>query len=205
MRVIIADPNDLYRAGVKSVLAGRAWAEVVGEAGDEEALVDLLEATRPDMVLLDPGIANGSDSETVAQVRRLVPDARVVVVTDATNGHIRRIVQSGADGCLLKAAGAEELTAALRLIADGHQYVQAALVGLLLGGGSSDGRSARLSAQHVEILRLVSRGLKNKQVAREFGMSMTSLKSHLRLIYAHLDVSSRVEAAAAAVRLGIVQ
>lgn len=203
-RVLIADPNEVYRAGVRSVLSDRGWAEVVGEAGDEADLVELLEATQPDIVVMDPGIEAGDDGEAIARVRRLAPEAKVVAVTGSINGHLKALIQSGADGCLLKAAGSEELAVAVQLVAEGRHYIQADLVGPMLAAEPPDGRSLQLSSQHLEILRSVSRGRKNKQIARDLGMSMTALKSQLRLIYARFEVSSRVEAVAAAVRLGIL-
>jgi DNA-binding NarL/FixJ family response regulator len=203
-RVLIADPNEVYRAGVKAVLADREWVEVVGEVGDEEELASVFEATRPDMVVIDPGIAADGDDEVIARVRCLDPDVKVVAVTGSPNGQIKRIIQSGANGCLLKGAGSDELAAALRLVAEGRHYIQADLVGPMLAGEAPDGGPIRLSSQQLEILRLVSRGLKNKQIARNLGISLTALKTHLRLIYARFDASNRVEAVAAAIRLGIV-
>lgn len=203
-RVVIADPNEVYRAGVKSILANAEWATVVGETSNEEELLDLLRTATPDLVIMDPGIAIDADVDIIGRVRSLLPSVRVVVVTPTPQVTTRAIIQSGADGCLLKAAAPEELAAALRLVADGRSYIQADLVGRLLSGTSTDRGSSRLSARDLDILRLVAGGHKNKQVAREFGMSLTSLKSQLRLIYAQLDVSNRVEAVAAAVRLGIV-
>ena len=206
IRMIIADPNEVYRLGVKS-LAGLEWTAVVGEAVDEEGLEELLAAIPVDMVLLDPGIARASDDrfQIIERIRALAPDVAVVVVTDAPHAHIRSAIELGANACLTKTAGGEELAAALRLVANGRHYIQAELLGPLLNGAAFDGRLPGLSRQQLTILRLVSRGLKNKQIASEFGMSVTTVKSHLRLIYSQLAVSTRAEAAAAAVRLGIVQ
>jgi DNA-binding NarL/FixJ family response regulator len=205
--LIIADPNEVYRMGVKSLLAGLDWVGVIDEAVDEGGLAELLTTARADLVLLDPGVARSMDDDihVIERVRALAPDVKIVIVTDAPHAHIRTAIELGANGCLTKAAGGEELAAALRLVADGRHYIQGELLGPLLNGTSHDGRSRGLSTQQLTILRLLSRGLKNKQIASEFGMSVTTVKSHLRLIYSQLAVSNRAEAAAAAVRLGIVQ
>ena len=207
MRIIIADPNEVYRLGVKSLLADLDWATVVGETVDEEGLEHLLETTRADLVLLDLDIDRSSDNgiHVIECIRALGPDVGVVVVTDAPHGDIRRAIELGADACLLKTAGGEELAAALQMVANGRHYLQAELIGPLLNGAPHDGASPGLSGQQLTMLQLVSRGLKNKQIASEFNISMTTVKSHLRVIYSRLAVSNRAEAAAAAVRLGIIE
>ncbi len=206
VRLIIADPNELYRIGVKSLLADLDWATIVGEAVDVQALEQLLQSARADLVLLDPSTVRASDDDihVIERVRALAPNVGVVVVTDAPHVSMRRAIELGANACLTKMAGGEELAAALRLVASGRHYIQADLIAPLLNGASHDGLSRTLSPQQLTILQLVSRGLKNKQIASEFGMSVTTVKSHLRLIYSLLAVSNRAEAAAAAVRLGIV-
>lgn len=204
--LIIADPNEVYRIGVKSLLADLDWAAVVGEAVDEQGLLQLLESARPDLVLLDPSVAEQSDPniQIIERVRALAPDVKVVVVADVPETHIRRAIELGADACLAKAAGSQELAAALHLVANGRHYIQAELLGSLLDGGAADGPPPSLSTQQLTILQLLARGSRNNQIAREIGMSATTVKSHLRLIYSLLSVSSRAEAAAAAVRLGMV-
>lgn len=203
VRLIIADPNEVFRIGVKSLLADLEWAAVVGEAVDEQGLAELLQSARADLVLLDPSIVQASnhDIQVIERIRALVPSIDVVVVTDAPHALIRRAIELGAAACLTKTARGEELAAALRLVANGGNYVQAELIAPLLNGAPHENPS--LSTQQLMILQFVSRGLKNKQIASEFGMSVTTVKSHLRLIYSLLAVSSRAEAAAAAVRLGI--
>ena len=203
MRLIIADPNEVYRIGVKSLLADLDWATIAGEAVNEQELAELLRSGRADLVLLDPSIVPASDHDiqVIERIRALAPSIGVVVVTDAPHARIRRAIELGAAACLTKTAGGEELATALRLVTNGGNYVQAELIAPLLNGAPHE--SPSLSTQQLTILQLVSRGLKNKQIASEFGMSMTTVKSHLRLIYSLLAVSSRAEAAAAAVRLGI--
>jgi DNA-binding NarL/FixJ family response regulator len=205
--MVIADANDVYRMGVKSLVSDLDCAGVVGEAVDMEGLERLLEAIRVDLVLLDPGIAPSLDDDVsvIERVRVLAPGVRVVVVTDAPVAHIRRAIELGANACLTKTAAAEELAAALRLAANGRSYIQPELIAPLLDGASHAGPPPALSRLQLTILQLVARGLKNKQIASESGMSVTTVKSHLRLIYSLLAVSNRVEAAAAAVRLGLVQ
>jgi DNA-binding NarL/FixJ family response regulator len=206
VRIVLADPNEVYRIGVKSLLADLGWATVAGETLDQQGLEELLERVEADMVLMDLSVApaGSHDIHVIARVRALAPDVAVIVVTDAPHSDIRRAMELGADACLTKTAGREELAAALRLVANGRHYIQAELITPMLTDASGDGLSPAFSVQQLNILQLLSRGLRNKQIAQEFGISVTTVKSHLRLIYSLLAVSSRAEAAAAAVRLGIV-
>jgi DNA-binding NarL/FixJ family response regulator len=206
VRLIIADPSEVYRIGVKSLLAHLDWVTVVGETVGEQGLEELLETARADLVLLEPSIAQTKDDEVrvIERVRALAPDVGLVVVINASHATMRRAIELGANACLTKTAGGEELAAALRLAANGRHYIQAELISPLLNGAPHTGLSPALSTQQLTILQLVSRGLKNEQIANEFGMSVTTVKSHLRLIYSLLAVSNRAQAAAAAVRLGIV-
>jgi DNA-binding NarL/FixJ family response regulator len=207
VRLIVADPNEIYRIGVRSLLDSLDWVAVIGEAADEPGLTALLRTAGADLVLLDPRIArsNGDEAHVIERVRALAPDVRVVVVTDASREQIVTSIELGASGCVIRAADGEEVVAALQLVAQGRHYIQPDLIGPLLNRRPPNRQSAGLSAQQLGMLRLVSRGLKNRELASAFDVSLTTVKSQLRLIYAHLGVSSRAEAAAAAVRLEIVE
>jgi DNA-binding NarL/FixJ family response regulator len=206
MRLIIADGQEVYREGVKSLLADCDWVEVVGEADDGAALLKLMESVTADVALVDIGISDGPSLQVVEGLREVAPEVRVVIVTVADD-HVREAIELGVDAYLLKSAAAHELTAALRLVADGHHYIQAELVNTLRDPSAalSDRLWHRRSPQQQRILQLVTQGMKNKQIARQLGISETTVKSQLRVIYSHLEASSRVEAVAAALRLGIVE
>jgi len=208
VRLIIADDQQVYREGVKSLLADFEWVDIVGEAADGVALLELLESVAANAVLLDPGISDGSGTQIVERIRELVPELRVVIVTGPLDhAHVRAAIEAGADGYLLRTIGSYELVTALRMVADGHHYIQADLIDALVdpSATSLDRFRDRTSPQQVRILQLVTQGLKNKQIARDLGISETTLKSQLRVLYSQLDASSRAEAVAAALRLGIVE
>ena len=128
----------------------------------------------------------------------------IVVVTSAPVEQFRRAIELGADACLTKTAEAHELAAALRLVASGRQYIQADLAASLLNGASPTEQVPNFSTSQVTMLALVSQGKSNEQIAGALDMSVTTLKSHLRLIYSHLAASNRAEAVASAMRLRII-
>ena len=207
MRLILADDQQVYREGVKSLLADNEWVDIVGEADDDVALLELLASVAANAVLLDPGISAGAGIQIVERMRDLVPDLRVVIITRLDDhAHVKKAIESGADGYLLRTIDSYELATALRMVADGHHYIQAELVNTLVDppATSLDRLRERPLPQQLRILQLVTQGLKNKQIATDLGISETTVKSQLRVIYSHLEASSRAEAVAAALRLGIV-
>jgi len=208
VRLIIADNQEVYREGVKSLLADLEWVTVVGEADDDVALLELLEQVATHVVLLDPGISDRPGLQVVERVHELAPEVRMVIVTAVQDhAHVRKAIEFGADGYLLKSASSHELVTALRMVADGHQHLQGELVNSLVDrSATSPGRPRpQLSSQHLRILQLVAEGSKNKQIASELDIGETTVKSQLRMVYSLLDVSSRVEAVVRAVRLGLVE
>lgn len=205
VRLTIADIHVLCREGVKSVLGGFDWVKIVGEAADEAGLFALLDRTPTDAVLLDPGVSRGSHLDTVERIRELAPEVRVIVMaTLAEHEQIRGAIELGAHAYVLKTATPDELATALRMVAEGRNYIQGDLVTTLTHPPSGSSNRPRLSRRHVRILQLVSDGLNNRQLATELDTSETSIKSQLRVIYSQLDASTRVEAVAAAFRLGII-
>ncbi len=206
VRLAIADVHMLCREGVKSVLGGLEWVTVVGEAADEAALFDLLDSTPADAVLLDPGISRGSDLDAVERILALGPEIRVIIMaTLAEHKHIRDAIELGAQAYVLKTATSDELATALRMVADGRNYIQGDLVGTLAQPPATASNGPRLSRHHLRFLELVSEGLSNRQLANTLDTSETSIKSQLRVIYSQLGASSRVEAVAVALRLGIIE
>ncbi len=207
MRLIVAHNQELYRKGVKAALADSTWVDVVGEAGDDVALFETLDQAAADTVLLELGTFPGTSLQVVGQLRELAAEVRLVIVA-ALDDHalVREAIELGADGCLLKSVTAHELVTALRVVAENRHYIQVELVNAVvdLSRKSVTREHHGLSPDQLRILQLVADGLKNKQVATELGVSETTVKSNLRVIYSKLDASSRAHAVAAAMRLGIV-
>jgi DNA-binding NarL/FixJ family response regulator len=205
MRLIVADEQELFREGVKGVLSQHDWVDVVGEAGDADALSDLLHRVTTDAVVLDLGISDGVDIDVVTQVRSTIPGVMVVALIspDHVDGRVRKTLELGCQGCLLKNTSSEELVAALRTVSEGHHYIQGQLIPRLVD--SENQRRDRLSPQHLTVLQYLAEGVGNREIATVVGVSETTLKSQLRLIYSELGVTSRVEAVATGLREGMIK
>lgn len=222
IRVVIAEDQEMVRAGFRMVLDAEEDVTVVGVAGTGEEAVDAVDRLSPDVVLMDirmPGM-NGLDATAVITAR---PDApRVVVVTTFdTDEYLRTALRAGASGFLLKDAGPRLLVEAVRAAADGDALVSPAITVRLLGAlaadgsdgsGSADAGSAarpdgephELSDREVEVAVAIAHGRTNDEIAADLFVSVSTVKTHARSISVKLGVRNRVEIAAWAWRQRLV-
>lgn len=209
MRVVIADDHRIVREGIGLMLADTDDVEIVGEAEDGAALLALLEETLVDVVLLDVRMPGLSGLEVLERLADIAPDTKVVVLSMHDEpGYVARAIELGASGYLLKNTSREELIRALRLVAAGGSYLQGELAGALVDriSGRAEGASITpLSPRAMDVLRLLALGYENKQIARELGISIATVKTHLKALYSQLEVSGRAEAVAVALRLGLIE
>ncbi|HEX6301029.1 MAG TPA: response regulator transcription factor [Acidimicrobiia bacterium] len=207
IRLVIADTQEVFREGLKSVLGDIEWITVVGEADDEPGLLDQLQFLDADMILVDLAISGTTDPHVIQRLRNMADHLFVIVITAGhESDRLRKALQLGADGFLLRETDSVTFLDALRKVADGHHYIQSELAARLVGLSvpSSKPVGERLSGRQLRVLQLLTRGSGNRQIAREMGISETTVKSELRFIYAELEAASRAEAAAIALRIGLV-
>lgn len=207
MRVVIADDHRIFRDGLRPLLAD-AGIEVIGEAQDGAALLQLLDADAPDVVLLDLSMPGMSGLDALAELRRIAPRTRVVVLTMHDEpGFVRRAVELGASGYLLKNAGREELLRALTHVASGEAYLQGEITASLFQqiSGDEPTRPFALSPREREVLQLAAGGLENKEIAAALGLSEATVKGYLKSAFERLGAHSRAEAVAIGLRLGILE
>jgi two-component system NarL family response regulator len=213
IRVLLADPHALFRRGVRLVLEEEPDIEVVGEAGEGldavERIVDLV----PDLVLMDVRMPGVSGIEATRRVRELVPSVKVAILTvSESDDDLFAAVRAGATGYLLKEVSIEELPDAVRAVARGHSLISPSMASRLLGEFNAlsrrveeqSGNAPRLSDRELEVLRLVARGLSNKDIAAELVIAENTVKNHVRNILEKLQLRSRMEAAMYAVREKLV-
>ncbi|MEN1974246.1 response regulator transcription factor [Cellulomonas olei] len=195
VRVVLADDHHLVRTGLAGLVDAAPDLEVVGQAADGAAAVELVAELAPDVVLMDlsmPG-TDGVAATREALARR--PGTRVVVLTSFSDQErVAAALEAGAVGYLLKDCEPAELLAAVRAAARGYAPLDPRVAGALLP--SATPRPAdRLSARERDVLRLLARGLANKQIARELGIAERTVKVHVGHVFRALEVQDRTSAA----------
>jgi DNA-binding NarL/FixJ family response regulator len=197
VRVVIVDDHRLFRAGVRSEL-GRE-VEIVGEAGSVEDAVPLIKETDPDVVLLDVHLPDGGGQGVIAAVAPERPGVHFLAlsVSDAPEDVIA-VIRAGARGYVTKSISGEELTDAVRRIAEGDAVFSPRLAGFVLDAFrtdelGSDAELDQLTAREREVLQLIARGYRYKEIAARLHLSVKTIESHVSAVLRKLQLSSRHE------------
>jgi two-component system NarL family response regulator len=201
IRVLIADDHLIFRLGLKSLLNNEMDISVVGEATTGAQTVDKFNDLQPDVVVLDLRMPDGGGMRALAGIRQARRDAKVLVLSSYGNEEeVYQAVQAGASGYVLKDVGRDELTGAIRRVFAGKGWIQSCIQPIL--AEREDGHE--LTPRELEVLRLLVRGLTNREIAKVLGNSENTVRNHTIRIFAKLYVSDRAEAVSAALQRGIV-
>ena len=202
LRVLIADDHVTVTAGLASIIGLQSDMMVVAEAANGREAVDQWRKHRPDLALLDLRMPLLDGVGAINEIRLEDASARVIVLTTFdTDNEIFRAVKAGARGYVLKDARREELLDCIRRVSRGEICIPRLLLEKLAVGVSSE----PLTGRERDVLALLARGKSNKEIGANLYISETTVKAHLRSIFAKLNVLSRTEAIAAASRRGLVQ
>ena len=208
VRVLVVDDQELFRRGLTMLLAAETGIEVVGEAGDGDEGATLAESVAPDVVLLDIRMPKRSGLEACSTIKQSVPSAKIIMLTVSDEeADLYEAVKSGASGYLLKDSSIEEVSQAVRVVADGQSLISPSMAVKLIDEFKQMSRperespgGLRLTDRELEVLRLVARGLNNREVAKQLFISENTVKNHVRNILEKLQLHSRMEAVMYAVR-----
>jgi DNA-binding NarL/FixJ family response regulator len=207
IRVLIVDGQSVIRAGLHHLLETSADIEVVGDAADGVQAVSETLELGPQVVLLDAQLPNGESLEALRQIKQLNLDARVLLLTTQDREEVLyETLRAGADGYIFKESAVEELTLAIRTVARGEVHIQPQIAGKLLSRiGKPEPGPEALTARELEVLQLLARGLRNKEIAARLYVSERTVNFHLAHIYQKLNVSGRTEALSKAINQGLVK
>ena len=202
IRLLIVDDHPAFRAGLVALLADEGDLQVVDECGDGQTAVELYRRHRPDVALMDLRLPGLSGVEAILAIRQEFPDARVIVLTtfDADED-IYRAIQSGAKSYLLKDMSKVEIVGAIRAVHAGQDALPEGVAERL----AERRRRQELTSREVEVLQLLVKGRSNKEIASDLSLAEDTVKSHLKTLFAKLEVRDRTAAAIRAIRLGIVR
>jgi NarL family two-component system response regulator LiaR len=199
----------VVREGLRTFLDLQDGLEVVGEAEDGQEAVREAERLRPDVILMDLVMPKLDGVGAMRALRQRLPDARVIVLTSfADDEKLLPAIQAGAAGYLLKNVQPKELARAVRAAHAGEALldplVAARLVEAIAQPSPADSPPERLTPREREVLELIGRGLSNKRIALELGVSEKTVKTHVGHVLAKLGVSDRTQAALYAIRAGFI-
>ena len=202
IRVLIADDHVTVREGLAAIIHRQPDMTVVAEADTGESAVNLWRSQRPDVTLLDLRMPILDGVGAIEQIRAEDPLARIVVLTTFdTDNEISQAIRAGARGYILKDAQREELLNTIRRVHAGETCIPPALVAKLAAGMCSEA----LTGRELEVLTLLAQGQGNRDIGGSLSISEATVKTHLRSIFAKLNVLSRTEAIAVATRRGLVR
>jgi DNA-binding NarL/FixJ family response regulator len=210
IRVLIADDQALFRRGLFVVLGTEELIEVIAEAENGEEAVTRATELAPDVVLMDVRMPKLSGIEATRQIRELLPATKILILTVSDDQEdLFEAVKAGANGYLLKEISVEEVAEAIRAVMKGQSLIPPSMASKLLNEFTSLARRAAqqeqiptpvLTTRELEVLRLVAKGMSNKDVAEELFISENTVKNHVRNILEKLHLHSRMEAVMYAVR-----
>jgi DNA-binding NarL/FixJ family response regulator len=209
--VLLADDHVLFRQALRHLVEMEQDIAVVAEASDGALALKLVELHRPDVVLLDISMPTMDGIIATAKLRELYPDIGIIILTMfAEDSHIIRAIRAGANGYLLKNSESGRVMEAIRSVARGQSILEPQLVSKLLDEFRrlSDNRGptnvAGLTDRELELLRLVARGLSNKEIASTLELAESTVKNRLSILFEKLEVKDRTQAAIYAMSHGLV-
>ncbi len=213
VRVVIADDHELYRRGMGVVVELDGSARIVGEASNGDEAVAVCARLRPDVVLMDVRMPGVGGIDACRRIGIECPETRILMLTMSDDeSDLFEAIKAGASGYLLKDLPGEEVAEAIRKVHDGQAIIPPGMAATLLrefgrlsrDSGPSASPDTRLTEREVEVLRLVARGLANREIADSLVISENTVKNHVRNILEKLHLHSRVEAAVYAHRQRLI-
>ena len=197
IRIVIADDHKLMRMGLVSLFSVQRDMTVVGEADDGESAVNLVRTLKPDIVIMDLMMPNMSGADATARIISFAPKTGIIILSSfSDSADMARAIASGARGAQAKEAPTDALVDAVRSVASGGTAISPEIDQLI----KEDPPPTTLTEKQADILKSAARGLSNKDIAKQFGISPVSVKKHMSAIFLKLGAATRAEASAIALR-----
>jgi DNA-binding NarL/FixJ family response regulator len=217
IRVLIVDDHALFRRGLQMVLAEEVGIEVVGEASDGAEAVEKAGQALPDVVLMDIRMPRRSGIEACRAMKELSPSVKIVMLTISDEEEdLFEAIRAGASGYLLKDIPYDEVADVVRAVHGGQSLINPSMAAKLLtefaalasreeSEPAEQVPAPRLTEREIEVLKLVARGMNNRDIAKELFISENTVKNHVRNILEKLQIHSRMEAVMIAVRENLIE
>ena len=197
IRVLIADDHTIVRIGLAALLGAEKDIEVVGEAQNGEVAVKEALRLEPDVIIMDLMMPKKDGAEATAELREKLPSAKIIILTTfgASDG-IAHALESGAAGALVKTADDDALVATIRAVAGGETVISSEIKRLL----AENPPIPKLTPRQIEVLQSMTRGLTNRDIAKQLGIRQDRVDEHVAAILTKIGAANRTEAVAIALR-----
>jgi NarL family two-component system response regulator LiaR len=208
IRILIADDHAVVREGLRALIDTEPGMELVGEAADGAEAVEKAQALKPDVILLDLVMPHKDGIAAIEEIKEEDPDAHILVITSfAEDDKVFAAIKAGALGYLLKDASPDELLRAVREVHRGEPSMQPSIAHKVMRelqrASSLPPTEDPLTEREVEVLRLVTQGLTNQEIAEKLFVSERTVRAHVSNILGKLHLANRTQAALYALREGI--
>jgi DNA-binding NarL/FixJ family response regulator len=209
IRIILADDHRIVREGLRALLSGEPDMTVIAEADNGRKAVSLAQELRPDLVIMDVSMPDLNGIEATHQILARDPLIRVIALSiHSDRRFVLRMFEAGAAGYLLKDCAYEELTRAIRVVAEGDPYLSQGIAGLVLGELlgrllAGDPQGPELTGREREVLQLITEGHTTKQIASKLKVSVKTVETHRRQIMDKVKLNSVAELTKYAIREGL--
>jgi len=209
LRLVVVDDHALFRRGLVGLLEEMPGFSVVGQAGDGQQALPVIEKARPDVVLLDLNMPNMDGITALRALRERKLPVKVLMLTISQNDtDLLDAIRAGADGYLLKNTEPDELRRAIRRVAEGQGALSPEVTAPILRAisrSAAEDQTHMLSERELDVLGCLVDGLTTQQIASRLFISENTVKTHVRHIFEKLEVSNRAEAVGKAMQMGIIK
>lgn len=210
INVVIVDDHKMIREGIRQLLEFDGKIKVIGEAGNGVECVELLKDVLPDVLLLDINMPEMNGLEVLQYIRNNKIDTKVLILTVHNEiEYLVKAVDIGIDGYVLKDSESEILKHAIFAVCEGENYIQPELIPMLnsrmINRDIDKEKLNSLTKREIEVLKAISAGLLNKEIATNLGISERTVKNHISNIFKKIDVADRTQAAVFAIKNNIVK
>lgn len=208
-RVLIADDHSMVREGLKQLIELESDIEVIGQAGDGDEAINMVHDLKPDVLLLDINMPKINGLEVLEILKEENDEVKILILTIHNEiEYLYRAVEIGVNGYVLKDSESDVLIKAIRSINNGESYIQPNMASLLFKkiNGELDNqiKHNKLTKREIEVLKLITQGLLNKEIADLLCISEKTVKNHVSNIFKKIEVSDRTQAAVYAIKNNIV-
>jgi two-component system response regulator NreC len=213
IRVLIAEDHETVREGLKLIVDSQADMETIGEVGNGREAVRLAQELVPDVLLMDVSMPELNGLKAAAQLKRLMPDIRILTLTRHTDqAYLQELLEAGVSGYVLKQSAASDLLNAVRVVAAGKNYLDPAMTGKIFSNYverssklRGETRGVPLTERERDVLRQIAWGFSNKEIAARLDISIKTVEAHKANALKKRDMRSRIDIVRYAVLQGWLQ